>query len=582
MKPNDFLSVILPEPLETGRINILQLPSCSSAFFVDAESAANYAESKSGSQNIYFSLSAFGPTAKKRGKEADVAALLTAGIDIDLKSDVHSKDNLPATTEEALKYVDLAFPGMRPTIITHTGNGIQCFYVLKEPVVLQDDADRASAKQFCADVWHNFQYHMAKDGYTIDSTFDLARVMRVAGTYNIKDPKNHKLVKVLEHSGQYYEPEDLEPFFIEEKRKIIKQISNSDASDKYDLVLDSEANPPEDKMVGMKEDPDFVALWNKEIDEMLKARTKSDGTEGDCSLSMYDMKLASKAVRWSWTPQEIANLIIGFRRRHAKKPEDIYKALRSKYMCRTISMAFESYTKILESENLTNLNMEMAIVKNKLSSGEKLNESDKGSVTKSIDSLSSFLGARFKKLLKYTSDPASYEILFEDGRRLSIGPASNLLNQQTLRTKVFEFCGVFPPAKSKGDFEKLINWMGLKINQDIVETAGETRDTDRLVEWVNDYVQSYAINPSPDDSMDGAQEPFMNGKRVCVFGARLRNYIMADKSDRISPKDFGLTMRKIGCKHEYMNFTRPTSGNRTSASVYDVTDVLKSNVKIPK
>jgi len=101
--------------------------------------------------------------------------------------------------------------------------------------------------------------------------------------------------------------------------------SKEDGQDAADLKLDADAEPPQDKMEKLLDKPEFRKVWGKEV--ALK------------SLSDYDWQLASIACKNGWKDQEIANLIIAFRRTHGEKDADRKKALRADYIARTIKRA---------------------------------------------------------------------------------------------------------------------------------------------------------------------------------------------------------------------------------------------------
>lgn len=91
-----------------------------------------------------------------------------------------------------------------------------------------------------------------------------------------------------------------------------------------DLVLDSNVEPPEDKLAELLEDDDAKKVWEH------RARLKS--------ISEYDWRLALAAIEAGWEDQEIADLIIAFRRQHGTA-DDLAKALRKDYIPNTIAKA---------------------------------------------------------------------------------------------------------------------------------------------------------------------------------------------------------------------------------------------------
>ena len=90
-----------------------------------------------------------------------------------------------------------------------------------------------------------------------------------------------------------------------------------------DLVLNAAADPPQDKLDELLKNDRFTEVWNHNAEDL-------------SSLSDYDWRLASFALNNGWTDQEIADLIIAFRRAHGSK-DDLKKALRKDYIPRTIA-----------------------------------------------------------------------------------------------------------------------------------------------------------------------------------------------------------------------------------------------------
>ena len=66
-------------------------------------------------------------------------------------------------------------PEMPPTIIIRTGNGIHCWWLLKEPYVFDGDEDRDQAAGLVAR-WHSLlKLNAARFGWAYDRLADLAR-----------------------------------------------------------------------------------------------------------------------------------------------------------------------------------------------------------------------------------------------------------------------------------------------------------------------------------------------------------------------------------------------------------------------
>jgi hypothetical protein len=126
--------------------------------------------------------------------------------DLDLRSNAHPKSTLPDTSEQALSILPPEFP---PTFVVSTGNGLQVWWLFREPYLFQNNDDRYAAAAL-VNRWHTLLRHNAKcHGWTYDRLADLARVLRVPGTTNCKDPSNPKPVVVESLSDRRYNPSEL-------------------------------------------------------------------------------------------------------------------------------------------------------------------------------------------------------------------------------------------------------------------------------------------------------------------------------------------------------------------------------------
>jgi len=113
-----------------------------------------------------------------RGGDRDTCQLPGVWCDIDIAGPGHSDDRYPRDLTAALALV-ATFP-LPPTAIIHTGGGIQPWWLFDEPV----DADEASP--LLARWAHRWQDQARIADVTIDSVWDLSRVLRVPGTLNRK------------------------------------------------------------------------------------------------------------------------------------------------------------------------------------------------------------------------------------------------------------------------------------------------------------------------------------------------------------------------------------------------------------
>lgn len=148
-----------------------------------------------------------------RPGKAESAGLISVWLDIDLAGEGHAGEHYPATMADARRVLDeLRLP---PTLIVQSGGGIHVYWVLTEPWLVRDAVDQDAERQAMMDLVKNWtnaaQYHANRLGrWKIDSTFDLARLLRPAGTTNRKIPGAPQPVIVLHHDPDVtYNPSDL-------------------------------------------------------------------------------------------------------------------------------------------------------------------------------------------------------------------------------------------------------------------------------------------------------------------------------------------------------------------------------------
>jgi len=113
----------------------------------------------------------------RRGGAADVAYLPGLWLDIDIEGPGHqTAEPLPLDTEDAL---DLLVDGpAEPSLVVHSGGGIQPYWLWPEPLAPNKDILAA---------WHRFWAGQAAErGWALDNVSDIAREMRVPGSSNWK------------------------------------------------------------------------------------------------------------------------------------------------------------------------------------------------------------------------------------------------------------------------------------------------------------------------------------------------------------------------------------------------------------
>ena len=146
--------------------------------------AAAHSWSKEG-WDCYFNLALHRepPPLAKRGGENLASVSCFAHLDIDTERG-HQDSGLCPDIDAALEILNNWVP---PTITVLTGGGIHAYWRFKSPWIIDSDASRASCKQFHKRFQAVFrEADVNPHGYRIDETYDLARVLRLPGTFNWK------------------------------------------------------------------------------------------------------------------------------------------------------------------------------------------------------------------------------------------------------------------------------------------------------------------------------------------------------------------------------------------------------------
>lgn len=173
------------------------------------EKAAKYAVRQSEGDDVYFSVAALQPGIEEgRGKVTDVIALRCLWADIDIGKVNHKNQNYPETKRIAIEILEKF--KFKPSFIIESGYGLHVYFLFKEPFIINNDNDRERLKRISKSFQLYLRSHYKDEGYDIDDTSDLARVLRVPGTKNYKS-KTAKDVKIIKKDLNIsYSPEEIQ------------------------------------------------------------------------------------------------------------------------------------------------------------------------------------------------------------------------------------------------------------------------------------------------------------------------------------------------------------------------------------
>jgi|SRR5262245_6150267 len=248
-------------------------------------------------------------TIGSRGRATDVIGLTAVWADLDAAKLSSPKRYLP---DRAAARCFLATLPIRPTVQVWSGGGYHPWWVLKEALAIETDADRARAERLVRRWQQYLRLHLG--GYALDSTFDLSRVLRVPGTSNTK---YNTLVTLEDVAGPRVDPAELEDLCVG-----VPDVPPVSQATSVLCTLDPQAAPPADKFDALYQCSQlFAQLWRREL------------APRDSSQSGFDFRLATLAASADWTDQEIVALLIAHRRDAGRTPAP------ARYYARTIGRA---------------------------------------------------------------------------------------------------------------------------------------------------------------------------------------------------------------------------------------------------
>lgn len=130
-----------------------------------------------------------------RGKAENATALVALWADVDLACGVHSAQSKNPADAATVKTLLKGMPN--PSIAVHSGGGLHLYWLLQEPIEITDTESRKKATSLIEGWQQSIRTVFSAQGYSLDSTADLARLLRVPGTFNYKNPSDPKPVSII-------------------------------------------------------------------------------------------------------------------------------------------------------------------------------------------------------------------------------------------------------------------------------------------------------------------------------------------------------------------------------------------------
>ena len=460
----------------------------------------------------------------KRGGFDSIVGVCGLWADIDIQDDVHAAKSYPPTQEAAVGLINST--GLEPTIVVHTGHGLHAWWILSEPLYFDDAASRTKF-QNTSNGWQRYLRERAQEsGWTVDSTGDLARVLRVAGTTNNK--AGDALPVTIVSTGPHYE--DLDAF--EERMQSLPGMNPGTG----EIHITGDSTPPFDKFDAMVEiEPKFKGSWHHKRRDL------------DTSCSGYEQSLATLAVQADWSDQEIACLIVAHRKKwDPAKMAKLFRSCRQfgdfSYVKRTIERAKEGFLVGNSERDVTK-----AAVIDDVDTDENDNVSEREEKLKRLSTMFALhRELRLTNIRKVVKDDGSdYYFDIKDGRSVLIGGIDEITSNDNFRKKILDKLNVGPKRMSRVAWDSVVRMIHEILEQEVLE---EATHKNQVLSWLGDYLR----DRFPEEWAEGAEdsfagkEPFFEEGRFFVNVENFVQYLNMQRSMRVKPRDIWIRFRAAG------------------------------------
>ena len=307
----------------------------------------------------------------------------------------------------------------------------------------------------------------------------------------------------------------------------------------------------------------------------------------DQSASSYDMSLANLAVLAGWLDQEIANLLIAWRR---ENKEDLAKAMRRDYIMRTIAKAKAPAAAGNTLADLAKEAEEAAAIATAAKKAE-----DPATTTEAVDperrkkifaELSKRLGIPIARWIQHGAENARYSLELSDGRTVRIGGVDQVLSADKFRNKVYEATGRLIPAMKRDTWDDVARC--LSACKETVENA-ETTSGYQAMLWVGSYLSDHPLvaNQEWQEAASNSQ-PFLKEGKIHVHAQELRKHMrVLQHETQINHTELCDALRVCGYVREDISFRHEGEVYRRSfwsigSALAIASGILRDKAKAPK
>lgn len=478
---------------------------------------------------------------RRRCEAKDIAGIVGLWADIDYADDVHRKAHLPPNEKAAVEL--LKAMGPTPTCVIHSGHGLQAWWLFEEPWIFDTPAEYDTAAKLTLRWNYTLRVHAAEHNWVIDSVFDLSRVMRLPGTTNCKAERVP--VRALSWDGDRYNPSDFDEYLADESA--VGFLSAPYRVQTLHLVADADVGATKLSVL-LENVPKAKATWERTGRQLPSA-------------SEWDLSIASFAAQAEWTDQEIADLLIAYRRKHNEEPK-----VRQSYIAKTIAKARTTRVRDEQEQQIHDV-LEDALTTLALEGASATPTPD---ALRAKRDLLNVVAARLggiplAAVERAVGDPPTFTLVFLNGRRLLLGDGGQIA------TRFVAICGLIEgetrvPLPSFKRIEwKDISQAMIHASED-VEVSEDATHSGQAVGALTLYLRNRPLLLDRHEAAE-VMEPFVEGQTVYVFATAFASALERRGERLVKGMHLNDVMRAAGCEY-VKHFNVRVNSKKTQRSVW--------------
>lgn len=480
---------------------------------------------------------------KQRATKRTVVGIAGVWADIDVNGGPERKTGAARDRSEALS---LAESVIRPTIIVDSGYGIQAWWLFEDGAwAFHTEAERDQAALVVTGFHGALKAEAKRRGYTIDSTFDLARLMRIPGSYNHKG-SSPAGVSLLDDGGPRYSRAHIEEIGADyqNQRASALQMVTGEA---IEIAIVDNAQPPLMKLQALLEiDDDFAAHWNH------KLTTKSRGW----SMSEYEFSFVNAFVSAGWSDQEVCDALVFHRLYY--EPGDPKSKNRVERIASTIGKvrATRQHEQRVAHEEA---DREQAVEQLAAIAGE-------GGLDPvvTIGLFNRILGGpEVKELVQFGKDPDTtrYTLQLASGDSVPLTP-DEFFNLERFRNR-FAIVTRYRPKRVKVEkWDEVVQ--ALLSAAEVRDDFEDTREH-RALEWISSYVERRVSTDR--DAACQNYDPFLAHEDLYLPLGPFHQWLRKIRGERIDTPDLRQYLESAGFERKNVNYLK-ADGKRSTRSYF--------------